>query len=91
MPSRYQLQPTLRTTYPNRFRQHPMANRLVPPYAEPGRPACPVPGCITVPHGYNPGPYCTLHTVEEAISDGARSAELERAAKRDAKVRATLT
>lgn len=84
MPSR-SLTPNPRTVYPGRYRQHPLANRILPPYAGEVR-RCTVPGCITLLNGYNPGPDCMGHTVDRAVTDAQRTAELEREAKRTRKL-----
>lgn len=67
---------------PSRGRLHPLALRLPPPYARPDRAPCAEPGCITLPNGYNPGPYCLIHTSESADAyNTAESTALEREAK----------
>lgn len=87
MPSRYHLTPTLRTVHPGRYRQHPLANRILPPYAGELR-RCAVPGCITLLNGYNPGPACLIHT-EDETSDRQRSRALDLDARREARISAS--
>jgi hypothetical protein len=82
MPSR-DLTPTLRTDHPNRYRQHPLANRILPPFAEANRPACPHPGCITIPNSYHPGPYCLAH--QEGQDEASYMKQLDRELDRDAR------
>ena len=67
---------------PSRSQLHPLSLRLRPPFwtAEP-RP-CAREGCPTPLNGYNPGPFCLIHTPHEAVSDAQRSLELDREAKR---------
>lgn len=81
MPSRI-LTPTPRTVYPNRYRQHPMANRLPAPFAGELR-RCLHSGCITILNGYNPGPFCMIHTPDEA--DAPYMKQLDRELDREAR------
>lgn len=71
-----------------RGRLHPLATRVLPPYAGKAR-RCPEPGCITILCGYNPGPHCYRHARDDE-TDAERSRELDLAARRDARERTRI-